>query len=193
MAPKYKEPDRIQQYMASLEANLEKATGKTMARWVKIARTCPHSKPRERLAWFKKEHGLGASRATLVLWKTFGVGSFGSADPSAMVDNLFSGTFAVQRPVYEQVIAHAARLGAGTVSPRKSYVALYRLKQYATLKPRKKGLLLGLALKKYPKGAGLVDLKAPQGDRIRMGLFLADKKAFNTGAKALLKAAYAEA
>lgn len=193
MAPKYKEPDKIRQYMASLEANLEKASGKTLAQWVKIARACPHSKPRDRLQWFKKEHGLGASRATLVLWKAYGVGSLGSADPAALVDRLFSAGFSGQRETYEAVVKFVARLGAGSVSPRKGFVALYRLKQYAVLKPRKKGLLLGLALKKYPKTAGLEDLKAREGDRIRKGLYLSSKRDFGPAAKALLKAAYAEA
>ena len=55
------------------------------------------------------------------------------------------------------------------------------------------GLLLGLALKKYPKAAGLEDLKARDGDRIRKGLYLKGKKDFGAEAKALLKAAYAEA
>ena len=193
MAPASKQPDRSLQYMASLEANLEKATGKKLARWVKIAQGCPRATLKERLAWFKSKHGLGATHATLVLWRTFGVGSFGRADPAAMVDNLFSGTFAGQRPLYDQVVAHASRLGAGHVSPRKGSVALYRLKQYAVLKPRKQGLLLGLALKKYPRKEGLEDLKARPGDRIRMGLYLPDRKAFNPKARALLKAAYAEA
>lgn len=193
MAPKYKEPDKIRQYMASLEANLEKASGKTLAQWVKIARACPHAKPRDRLQWFKKEHGLGVSRATLVLWKAYGIGSLGSDDPASLVDRLFSAGFANQRETYEAVVKFVARLGAGSVSPRKGFVALYRLKQYATLKPRKKGLLLGLALKKYPKVAGLEDLKARDGDRIRKGLYLSAKKDFGPAAKALLKAAYAEA
>lgn len=193
MAPKNKEPDRIQQYMASLQANLEKATGKSLTHWVKIARTCPHSRPRDRLNWFKKEHGLGLSRATLVLWKAYGVGSLGSDDPSALLNRLFSGGFAEQRALYEHVVAFAGRLGKGTVSPRKGFVALYRLKQYGVLKPRKKGLLLGLALKKYPKNAGLVDLKAREGDRIRMGRFLACRKDFDATAKMLLKSAHAEA
>lgn len=192
MAPKYKEPDKIRQYMASLEANLEKATGKKLAQWVKIARSCPYSKPRERLNWFKNEHGLGVSRATLVLWKAYGVGSLGSNDPDALVDRLFSGSFEGQRDTYELVVKFVARLGAGTVSPRKGFVALYRLKQFGTLKPRKKGLQLGLALKKYPKSAILEDLKAREGDRIRKGLYLKGKRDFGTEAKALLKAAYEE-
>jgi len=193
MAPQYKEPDKIRQYMASLEANLEKATGKKLAHWVKIARSCPHSTPRDRLNWFRKEHGLGVSRATLVLWKAYGVGSLGSSDPGSLVDRLFSGGFAGQRETYELVVKFVARLGAGSVSPRKGFVALYRLKQYATLKPRKKGLLLGLAMKKYPKVGGLEDLNAREGDRIRKGLYLTSKKDFGPEVKALLKAAYAEA
>jgi hypothetical protein len=195
MAEKYKEPDKIRQYMAALEANLEKATGKPLSHWVKIARTCPHTKTRERLKWFKDVHGLGQSRAGLVLWRAYGSKMLGSQDdPARLVDNLFSKGLAEQRPLYEKIVAHAAKLGRGTVSPRKGYVALYRLKQYGALKPSKKGLILALALKKYPKNAGMAEVKnLGGGERNRMGFVLADAKAFDTNVKTWMKAAYDEA
>jgi Domain of unknown function (DUF4287)/Domain of unknown function (DUF5655) len=193
MAETYKEPDKIKQYMASLEANLESATGKTLAQWVKIARTCPHEKPGERLKWFKREHGLGMSRAGLVLWRAFGGGTLGEEDPNKLVDNLFSKSFAEQRALYEKVVAFVERLGAGTISPRKGFVALYRLKQYGAIKPRKAGLFVGLALQKYPKSKRLVDVKNfGGGDRNKTALVLTSDKDFDAEAKDLIKAAWAE-
>lgn len=198
MAETYKEPDKIKQYMASLEVNLEKATGKTLAQWVKIAKTCPHEKTGERLKWFKNVHGLGMSRAGLVLWRAFGEGAFGEGslgeeDPNKLIDALFSKSFAGQRPLYEKVADFAAKLGKGTLSPRKTYVALYRLKQYGAVKPRKQGLLLGIALRIYPKNPKLIETKAlGGGDRIKRAFVLETAKDFDANVKALLKAAYDE-
>jgi len=195
MAEKYKEPDKIQQYMAALEANLEKGTGKPLSHWVKIAKTCPHTKTRERLKWFKEQHGLGQNRAGLVLWRAFGAEMLGAPDdPAKLVDNLFAKGFEDQRAIYDKVVAFAARLGGGSISPRKAYVALYRLKQYGAIKPSKKGLLVALALKKYPKNAGLVEVNnLGGGERNRMALVLASAKDFDANAKLWLKTAYGEA
>jgi len=195
MAEKYKEPDKIQQYMAALEANLEKGTGKPLSHWVKIAKTCPHSKTRDRLKWFKDQHGLGQNRAGLVLWRAFGADLLGAPDdPAKLVDSLFAQGFSDQRPIYDKVVAFVERLGGGSISPRKAYVALYRLKQYGAIKPSKQGLLLALALKKYPKTAGLVEVKnLGGGERNRMALVLRTDKDFNAAAKQLLKDAFAEA
>ena len=194
MADTYKEPDKIKQYVAALEANLEKATGKPLSHWVKVSKTCPHTKTRERLNWLKKEHGLGLSRASLVLWRAFGAGTLGEEDPGKLVDGLFAKSFADQRPIYEKVAAFAAKLGKGTVSPRRGYVALYRLKQYGAIKPSKQGLLVGIALKKYPKNAGLIEVKNfGGGDRNKMAIVLNSEKDFNSAAKQLLKDAFSEA
>jgi hypothetical protein len=195
MAEKYKEPDKIQQYMAALEANLEKATGKPLSHWVKIARTCPHTKTRERLKWFKDQHGMGQNRAGLVLWRAFGAEMLGSQDdPAKLVDNLFAKGFADQRATYDKVVAFVERLGGGTLSPRKAYVALYRLKQYGALKPSKKGLLVALALKKYPKNVGLVEVSnLGGGERNRMAFVLASAKDFDSNVRQWLKAAFDEA
>lgn len=194
MADKYEEPDKIRQYVAALEANLEKATGKPLSHWVKIAKACPHAKTSERLKWFKSEHGLGMSRAGLVLWRAFGTGMMGDDDPAGLVDALFAKSFAEQRPIYEEVAKYLAKLGKGTLSPRRSYVALYRLKQYGAIKPSRQGLLIGLALKKYPKNVGLVEVKNfGGGDRNRMALVVSCVKDFNATARQLLKDAYSEA
>lgn len=192
MAETYKEPDRLQKYFASLEANIAEATGKTVAQWVKIAKTCPETKPRARLAWFKTRHGLGQNRASLILWRAFGGNSLGEEDPNKLMDALFV-KFADQRALYDKVAAFVKKLGQGTSSPRKSYAALYHLKQYGAIKPSKQGLMIGLALHKYPKTARLIDVKKlGGGERNKKALVLASAKDFDAEAKALLKAAYDE-
>lgn len=192
MAETFKEPDRLQKYFASLEANIEKATGKSVAQWVKIAKTCPETKPRARLKWFKDKHGLGQSRAGLILWRAFGDGTMGEEDPNKLMDALFA-KWPEQRALYEKVAAFATKLGAGTLSPRKSYVALYRLKQYGAIKPMKQGLTVGLAMAKYPKTTRLIEVNNfGGGERNKKAFVLTSVKEFDADAKAWLKAAYDE-
>ncbi|NOT40028.1 MAG: DUF4287 domain-containing protein [Alphaproteobacteria bacterium] len=190
MAETFKEPDRLQKYFASLEANIATATGKTVAQWVKIAKTCPETKPRARLKWFKDKHGLGQSRAGLVLWRAFGTSSLGDDDPNTLMNALFV-KFGEQRALYDKVAAFTTKLGPGTLSPRKSYVALYHLKQYGAIKPSKQGLTIGLAMQKYPKSARLIDVKnLGGGERNKKAVVLASAKEFDAEVKAWVKAAY---
>ena len=55
--------ERQEKWFASVQASLERDTGKTIDEWVAIARTCPHDKPRARADWLREHHGLGVNRA----------------------------------------------------------------------------------------------------------------------------------
>jgi hypothetical protein len=190
---KYGEPARGQKWFAGVEANLERATGKTLQEWVKIAKTCPYDKMMPRLKWFKQEHGLSTARAGVVIEKAFGADAYGWGDPETLVDNLFSKTFAPQRAIYDAVEAYIRKFDSAILSPRKGYVALYRLRQFGAIKPAKDGLLVGLAMQKYPKSKKLVDVKnLGGGDRTKKAVLLPSAKAFDGEAKELIKAAWAE-
>lgn len=194
MARKSAQADKIKQYIASVETRLAKATGKTMAQWVRVAKKCPHIRPADRLRWLRSEHGLPLSHAGIVLGRAFGLAALETKRPAGGVDQLFSGKFLAQKPVFEAVVAWSARLGSGTTKIRRGYVGLHRLKQYAAVKPSRRGLLLGLALKKYPKSSALREVKALGGcERIRRALVLEKPKDFDKNAKALLRQAYSEA
>lgn len=190
---RFKEPAKISQWGATLMANLEKATGKTMTEWVKIARKCPHEKVRDRLKWLKDEHGVGQNRGVAILEAAFGGTALGETDPEELVTQLFRGSFADQRKIYEKVADFAEGLGEVVVSPRKGYVAFYRLKQFAAIRPSKDGLLVGLALRTYPRNALLGEIKnLGGGDRVKKALTLKDAKGLSAEAKALIKSAWAE-
>ena len=60
-----------QKWFASLRDGLQRETGKSLAEWVAIAKTCPESAPRARLRWFKETHGLLQNRASYVLSEAF--------------------------------------------------------------------------------------------------------------------------
>lgn len=189
----YGEPERGTKWSAGVEANLEKATGKSLKEWVKIAKTCPHDKMMDRLKWFKEKHGLSTARAGVVIEKAFGADAFGWSSPEELVDNLFSKTFEPQRAIYEAVADHLRKLNGVILSPRKGYVALYRLRQLGAIKPSKDGLLVGIALQKYPKSSKLKEVKnLGGGERNKQALLLPTLKDFDSDAKKLLKQAYDE-
>jgi hypothetical protein len=74
--------ERQQKWFASVRAGLETATGKTLDQWAALARGCPETAHRKRLAWMKAEHGLGQNHASLVLDAAFPAQD-GADDPEA--------------------------------------------------------------------------------------------------------------
>lgn len=83
--------DKQRKWMASVRATLESSTGRTLAQWVEIARTCTETAPRARVRWLKEMHGLGQNYALLVLGTLDqeGGGDF-AHDPEAVRDALWA-------------------------------------------------------------------------------------------------------
>jgi hypothetical protein len=135
--------ERQQKYFASLRASLERETGKSLAEWVAIARTCPEAGHRARLNWFKAQHGLLQNRASLVLGEAFASSSAWD-QPEALIDAVWQD--AASRALFE-VIDRAASALEGTVrTARKGYTAWSRQVQFAAARPLKDGgAMLGLA------------------------------------------------
>ena len=51
--------ERQKKWFATVQANLEKNTGKPLADWIEIMKTCPETAPRAQAAWLKAEYGVG--------------------------------------------------------------------------------------------------------------------------------------
>ena len=133
-----------EKWFASVRDGLERDTGKSLDQWVAIAKTCPETKHRARLAWFKQIHGLLQNRASYVLGEAFG-SDMGWDDPDRLIDALW--TDPAQRGIFEALRAKALLLADTVVGPRKGFTAFSRKYQYAAAKPLKGGgMLLGLAV-----------------------------------------------
>ena len=133
-----------QKWFASLRDGLQRETGKSLAEWVAIAKTCPESAPRARLRWFKETHGLLQNRASYVLSEAFPPAA-GWDDPEALRSALWSDP--VQRAIHDAVAAAVMRLPHVVVGQRKTYSAWSNKHQFAALRPIKGGgAMLGLAL-----------------------------------------------
>lgn len=180
--------EQQQKWFASVRAGLERDTGKSLAEWVAIARTCPESKPRARLAWFKETHGLLQNRASYVLSEAFPPET-GWDDADQLRDALW--TDPGQRAIYEAVRAAVADFPGLVTGQRKGYSAWSKAYQFAAVKPVKGGARLGLAV---PPEADprLQPAKPNEGwsERLKSTLPLTSADQVDGGVKALLKAAF---
>ena len=136
--------ERQQKWFATVIANLEADTGRSMSAWIEIARTCSETKHKARLQWFKDRHGLGMNRASIILAQ-MQPGGAEWQNPDALLDQLW--TDPAGRAIYDAVLARVQILPEVVVGPRKGFVGFSRKVQFAALKPVKGGqVLLGLDL-----------------------------------------------
>jgi hypothetical protein len=136
--------EQQRKWFASLRANLERETGKSLDAWVAIARSCPETARRKQLAWLKERHGLGQNRAAYVLSEAF-PSSITWDNPDALRAALWTDPAAVV--VLQAVEQAVGALPDVVTGQRKGYTAFSRKSQFAAVRPLKSGgAMLGLAL-----------------------------------------------
>lgn len=132
---------------ASMIANLEANTGRSLADWTALAKGSGHTKHGQMVAWLKADHGLTHGYANLVAHKAMAsdAGSQGSND---LMMAMFEGPKAAMKPAYDKVAAIVDGLGGVEFAPKKGYVSFRRSKQFGLAQPSTKDRLdLGLTLK----------------------------------------------
>ena len=136
--------ERQRKWFASVRANLEARTGRTLEDWVEVARTCPETKHRARLKWFKETHGLMQNSASQVLDIAF-PSAMKWDEPATLRDALWNDP--TQAAILEAVERIALALPEVIAGQRKGYSAWSRKVQFAALRPAKGGTaVLGLAV-----------------------------------------------
>jgi hypothetical protein len=181
--------ERQQKWFASVQASLERDTGKTIDEWIAIARTCPHDKPRARSDWLRLHHGLGVNRAAHVLSVAF---------PSEMrwddAGPLRAALWAdpASEAILQALEAAAAKLPDLTTGQRKSFTAWSRKVQMAAARPGKGGhAMVGFAVEPdadprlTPRGKS-----ESWGDRLKGQMLLTSPKDVDASIEALLKQAW---
>lgn len=179
---------RQQKWFASVQASLERDTGKTLDEWVAIARSCPETRPRARTNWLREHYGLGVNRAAHVLSVAF-PSTDGWDNPQAARDALW--TDPGSRAIFEAVEKVAVALPDAITGQRKAFTAFSREFQFASVKPIKGGkAMLGLAVTPdadprlaEPKNEGW-------SERLKSKLLLEDADQVDASVKALLKQAW---
>ncbi len=176
--------ERQEKWFATIKDNLKKDTGKSLADWVRIARTCPEEKHRARLAWFKENHGLMQNRASIVLRAAFP----STSDAPDLWTDLEA------KALFDALNTAAVALGEVTPTQRKSFSAWSRKVQFAALRPIKGGgAMLGLAVTPDSDPR----LEAPRNEswseRLKSRMKLTKPKDIDAKVKALLKQAWSTA
>ncbi len=178
-------------WFASVREGLQRDTGKSLADWVAIARTCPETAHRARLKWFKDVHGLLQNRASYVLGEAFPTATPGWSEPDALRETLWNDPG--QRALFDAVEAAVQDLPELIVGQRKGYSAWSRRYQFAALRPVKGGARLGLAVAP-DADPRLAPAKPNEGwsERLKSVLTLTAPAEVDDGVKGLLKASWAE-
>jgi hypothetical protein len=180
--------EQQRKWFASVRGGLERETGKSLAEWVAIARTCPETAPRARLKWFKETHGLLQNRASHVLSEAFPA-AVGWSEPDALRERLWSDP--ASRAIFEAVEALVLVLPNVVVGQRKGFSAWSRKHQFAALRPLKGGKArLGLAL--APDAEPGLELARNEGwsERLKAAMVLETPSDADSRIAALLKSAW---
>ena len=180
--------------IATVKANMPQKTGKTFEQWVAIAKARGAASANECYSWLKMEHGLPHLSAKIVADKVSGQGRYeGYDNPDALVEAMYSGPKAALRPIHEELVKLARKLGKDVVvTPCKTYVALRRNRQFAIVKPTTKTRVdLGLTLDAVTPAGRLEAAGKVGSDRISHVIKIESTKSIDAEVKRWLKQAYA--
>lgn len=181
--------------VATMIANLKEKTGKTLAQWIKIAKSSGKAKHGEIVKFLKSEHEVGHGYANLIAHETLGADKPAAAGgDGALVEAQYAGDKAALRPIYDALIKMVQGFGKDVeISPKKTYVSLRRSKQFGLIQPSTKTRVdVGINLK-GEKPAGRLEASGSFNAMVSHRVKLADKKDVNAELKKWLKAAYDKA
>ena len=179
--------DQQRRWFASVREGLQRDTGRSLDDWAEIARTCPETMHRARLAWFKANHGLGQNRASLVLSAAFPQEEHAAA---AEADPLWADPAAHR--VFEAVSAVATSLDGALVGRRKGFTAFSRRYQFAAVRPLKGGAArLALAAPTDADSRLVPHDNSTGSERLKAMIDLASPEAVDEGVASLMRQAWA--
>ncbi|MGH1557337.1 DUF4287 domain-containing protein [Caulobacter segnis] len=181
--------EQQQKWFASVRANLQRETGKTLEQWVEIVRReCPETKPKARADWLKATYGVGQNRAATIFSVAF-PSEMGWDDADGLRAALW--TDAGSTAILLAVEAALADFDGLVTGQRKTFTAWSRKAQFAALKPVKGGAaMLGLAVPPDTAPGLLEPKNEGWSDRLRAKLSLASPAEVDDALKALLRTAW---
>lgn len=179
--------ERQEKWFATVRANFEAKTGKSLAEWQAVMKSCPETRPRAQAAWLKAQHGVGVNHAAYILSSVREQTMWD--DPDALLAALWKDL--AQRKIYDALAKAAGAFEGAIVGPRKTFVSFARNFQFAAARPTKDGVRLGLALPPSAD-ARLEASRKNEGwsERLKSVLVLTKASDVDARLKALLKAAF---
>jgi hypothetical protein len=142
-------------------ANIEKASGRSLAEWLGLIQASGVEKHSQIIAWLKDEHGMTYGNANLLAIKARQQAAGGATNDADLIESHYAGKNAGLKPLYSAVIDKVNGFGSDIeLDPKKSYVSLRRKKQFAMVGPAAGQLEVGLNL---PGAAPTPRLRATSG------------------------------
>lgn len=126
--------------LATQLANIQQRTGKSLDALEKIVKASGLSTHGEIRDMLKRDLGMGHGDANTLVHHVLESDGTSAAEaagksPSAVLDDIYSGSKAGLRPIHEKLMAEIDALGVFEIAPKKAYVSLRRKKQFAMIGP----------------------------------------------------------
>jgi hypothetical protein len=183
----------------SVIAGMKEKTGRSVEEWVRHANLHGPSGEKERVAWLKKEHGLGTNYASWIAGRSLGkTNATEDADQylksaGDYVEKMFSGPKEHLRAIYDEILSFAKTLGPDIrISPCQTFVPIYRTHVIAQVKPTTRTRIdLGLALRDTKTPKRLINTGGfEKKDRITHRIEIGKPEDFDEEARRWMKKAY---
>ena len=175
--------------------NIQKKTGKTLAQLAAVAKKSGLTKHGELRDMFKSELGLGHGDANALVHavlKSDGTSAAEGKSTDAVLDEIYTGAKAAQRPIHEALMKHISKFGEFEILPKKGYVSLRRKKQFAMIGPKTNTRFeVGINAKEFKKHSRLAE--QPKGSMCNYVVPLTDAKEVDAELIAWLKSAFEQA
>lgn len=175
--------------------NIQKKTGKSMEELTAIVKKSGLTKHGEIRDYLKRELGLGHGDANALVHAVLqsdGQRAAEGKSADAVLDNIYSGARASQRPIHEALMKQIAKFGEFESVPKKGYVSLRRKKQFAMLGPKTNTRFeVGINAKDLKKNLRL--LEQPKGSMCNYIVNLTEEQQVDPELIAWIKSAYEQA
>jgi hypothetical protein len=184
--------DSLDKAVQTQIANIQKKTGmslKGLEGFIKKSGLSKHGEIRDML---KDKLGLGygdANTLVHVVLKSDGTRAAEGKSADAVLDEIYSGAKAAQRPIHEALMKHISKFGEFESAPKKGYVSLRRKKQFAMIGPKTNTRFeVGINIKGLKKNARLQE--QPSGSMCNYIIPLTEAKEVDAELIAWIKSAY---
>jgi len=175
--------------------NIQKKTGKSLEELTAIVQKSGLTKHGELRDYLKSELRLGHGDANALahaILQSDGQRAAEGKSADAVLDEIYTGAKASQRPIHEALMKHMTKFGEFDVVPKKGYVSLRRAKQFAMIGPKTNTRFeVGINAKDLQKNPRL--LEQPKGSMCNYIVNLTDVKEVDPELVAWLKSAYESA
>ena len=184
--------DSIDKAVQTQLNNIQKKTGMSLAELSAFVKKSGLSKHGEIRDMLKEKLGLGhgdANTLVHVVLKSDGTRAAEGKSMDAVMDEIYTGAKAAQRPIHEVLMKHINKFGEFEIAPKKGYVSLRRKKQFAMIGPKTNTRFeVGINAKDLKKSQRLVE--QPKGSMCNYIVALTDAKEVDAELVAWIKSAY---